>query len=441
MKANLRIIIPAIVLIGLVSAALVYLYRVSSAASSGPLKASGTVEAVEVQVGPELGGRVVEVMVKEGDTVQAGDPLFRLDDTLPQAQRRQAEAAVAATQAALRTAQANLERIKAGPREQEVAEAEAAVAVAQAQLDRLVHGATPEQIASARQAVTVAQATLQQVKAGPTPEQLTAAEAQVRLAAAALKQAHAHYDPIAWRPDIGALPQSLEMEQATIQYEQAQASYQNLVNGATPEEIKVYEQQVAQAQAALNEVLAGARPEDVAAAQANLQSAQARLALVKAGARPEEVAAAQGQVDVARANLAQAQAQLDLVNVQLNKLVVRASTRGVVVTRNIEPGEVIQAGATVLTIDQLDDLTITVYIPEDRYGQISLGARAAVTVDSFPGEVFEATVMHIADRAEFTPRNVQTEERRRTTVFAVKLSVLDPAGKLKPGMPADVRFE
>jgi len=430
-----------IVVVALLAAGVVYLYRASEAETSGPLKASGTVEAVEVQVGPELGGRVVEVMVKEGDAVQTGDPLFRLDDTLLQAQRRQAEAAVAATQAALRTAQANLDRIKAGPREQEVAEAEAAEAAAQAQLDRLVHGPTPEQIASARQAVAVAQANLDRVKAGPTPDQVTAAEAQVKLAEATLKQAHARYDPIAWRPDIGALPQSLQMEQATIQYEQAQANYQNLLNGATPEEIKVAQQQVAQAQAALNEVLAGARPEDVAAAQANLQSAQARLDLVKAGARPEDLAAAQAQVDAAQANLAQAQAQLDLINVQLNKLVVRAPTRGVVVTRDIEPGEVIQAGATVLTIDQLDDLTITVYIPEDRYGQISLGARAAVTVDSFPGETFEATVTHIADRAEFTPRNVQTEERRRTTVFAVKLSVLDPAGRLKPGMPADVRFD
>ena len=174
------------------------------------------------------------------------------------------------------------------------------------------------------------------------------------------------------------------------------------------------QQQVAQAQAAPYELLAGARPEDVAAAQA--------------------------QVDAAQANLAQAQAQLELIDVQLKKLVVHAPTRGTVVARSLEPGEVVQAGAAVLTLGQLDDLTITVYIPEDRYGQIRLGARATVTVDSFPGETFEATVTHIADRAEFTPRNVQTEAGRRTTVFAVKLAVSDPAGKLKPGMPADVQF-
>jgi multidrug resistance efflux pump len=437
---TLRTIIPIIVLLGLMGAALVYLYRVSAAESAGPLRASGTVEAVEVHIAPELSGRVADVMVKEGDTVQAGDVLFRLDDEVLQAQRRGAEAAVQAARAGLRAAQANLDRLRAGPRPEEIAQAEAAVQAAQARLDRLIHGPTPEQIASARQAVAVAQANLERVKAGPTAEQLIAAEAQVKLAEAALKQAHAAYDPIAWRPDIALLPQSLQMEQATIQYEQAKANYENLLKGPRPEDIKVAQQQVAQAQAALNELLAGARPEDVAAAQAEVQAAQARLALVKAGARPEEIAAAQAQVDAAQANLAQAQAQLELIDVQLKKLVVRAPAHGTVVARSIEPGEVVQAGAAVLTLGQLDDLTITVYIPEDRYGQIHLGARATVTVDSFPGETFEATVTHIADRAEFTPRNVQTEAGRRTTVFAVKLSVSDPAGRLKPGMPADVQF-
>jgi HlyD family secretion protein len=80
-------------------------------------------------------------------------------------------------------------------------------------------------------------------------------------------------------------------------------------------------------------------------------------------------------------------------------------------------------------------------VPEDRYGEIQLGQQARVTVDSFPDENFEALVTHIADQAEYTPRNVQTAEGRRTTVFAVKLAVDNSAGKLKPGMPADVVFD
>ncbi len=81
------------------------------------------------------------------------------------------------------------------------------------------------------------------------------------------------------------------------------------------------------------------------------------------------------------------------------------------------------------------------YIPEDRYGNVRLGQMARVSVDSFPGQEFNATVARIADQAEFTPRNVQTQEGRRTTVFALELIVDDPDGRLKPGMPADVTFD
>ena len=113
---------------------------------------------------------------------------------------------------------------------------------------------------------------------------------------------------------------------------------------------------------------------------------------------------------------------------------------GTVLYRNIEPGEIVSPGATLVVIAQLDVLTITVYLPEDRYGQVNLEDTAEVQVDSFPGENFTATVTHIADEAEFTPRNVQTSEGRRTTVFAIELKLDDPEGKLKPGMPADVYF-
>ncbi|HLA87929.1 MAG TPA: efflux RND transporter periplasmic adaptor subunit, partial [Anaerolineales bacterium] len=97
--------------------------------------------------------------------------------------------------------------------------------------------------------------------------------------------------------------------------------------------------------------------------------------------------------------------------------------------------------AVALKLADLTNLTITVYVPEDRYGEISLGQSAEVSVDSFPGEIFTAIVIQIADKAEFTPRNVQTVEGRSSTVFAIKLKVENPEGKLKIGMPADVFFK
>jgi HlyD family secretion protein len=100
----------------------------------------------------------------------------------------------------------------------------------------------------------------------------------------------------------------------------------------------------------------------------------------------------------------------------------------------------VQPGAAALTMGDISQLTITVYVPEDRYGEIHLGQAASVSVDSFPNQTFSAQVTYIADQAEFTPRNVQTAEGRSSTVYAIKLTVTAPEGKLKPGMPADVTF-
>ena len=88
-----------------------------------------------------------------------------------------------------------------------------------------------------------------------------------------------------------------------------------------------------------------------------------------------------------------------------------------------------------------EKLSVTVYLPENRYGQISLGDKAILSVDSFPDDEFQASVVRIADQAEYTPRNVQTQEERQNTVYAIELSLDNPSGKLKPGMPADVIFQ
>ena len=149
-----------------------------------------------------------------------------------------------------------------------------------------------------------------------------------------------------------------------------------------------------------------------------------------------KMAAAQAQLAIS-----QAQANLDLLDAQTAKTIITAPSDGVILSRNVEPGEVVSPGSVVFTLGRLTDLTLTVYVPEDRYGEINLGQSVTVTVDSFPGQTFKANVTEISNQAEFTPRNVQTTEGRKSTVFAVKLGVEDPTGKLKPGMPADVSFK
>jgi RND family efflux transporter MFP subunit len=178
----------------------------------------------------------------------------------------------------------------------------------------------------------------------------------------------------------------------------------------------------------------GPDPDMLLLAEARLQAAQANFLAAQAEPSPEQLAVAESQIEVARS-------ALGVVQAQMQKLALIAPIDGILLSRSVEPGEVVAPGAPLLTLAQLDDLTITVYVPEDRYGTINLGQTARMTVDSFPGEVFEANVIRIASQAEFTPRNVQTEEGRKTTVFAVELAVINPEGKLKPGMPADVKFD
>jgi HlyD family secretion protein len=161
------------------------------------------------------------------------------------------------------------------------------------------------------------------------------------------------------------------------------------------------------------------------------QAAEQRQ-LVERGPREERVAAQRAAVEAAQAAVAQADAAL------ANAVIV-APFDGVVTVRNREPGETVGAGAPVLTLVNMADRWVRIYIAEDRIGQVSLGDRADITTDSHAGRRYGGTVSFIASEAEFTPRNVQTTAERVKLVFAVKVRVdADSTLDLKPGMPADV---
>jgi multidrug efflux pump subunit AcrA (membrane-fusion protein) len=120
---------------------------------------------------------------------------------------------------------------------------------------------------------------------------------------------------------------------------------------------------------------------------------------------------------------------------------LRSPIKGIVLMRAAEPGEITTAGGSLLVVADLSTVTLTVYVPEDQYGAVYLGREYPVNVDSFPGQVFYGVVTHIADQAEFTPRNAQSVQGRKNTVYAVKLTIPNPNLDLKPGMPADVTLD
>jgi multidrug resistance efflux pump len=225
---------------------------------------------------------------------------------------------------------------------------------------------------------------------------------------------------------------SAEQEQAQATYESWQAWL-----GLEAAEAEERGAQVAlgQLQGQLDHPLALEAQATEAQVQANLAEAavglaEAQISGLRLGATPEQIAIAQTKVE-------QARAALGALEVQLKKQVLRAPITGLVVERPAQEGEVAIPGAPLLALANLDQLHLTLYVPQDELGRVSLGAPVTVTVDAYPHRVFAGQVTYISSEAEFTPRNVQTREDRVSMVFAVRVRLPNADHALKPGMPAD----
>jgi HlyD family secretion protein len=177
-------------------------------------------------------------------------------------------------------------------------------------------------------------------------------------------------------------------------------------------------------------------------AKAEVRQAEERLETAKAKrdaalAQKKQIEVKKQLVQEANARLATARSQLQEVKVQLRDTRITSPLDGTVLTRAVEPGELVQPGTPLYSILNLDKLYMKVYVPEPDVGKLKLGQNARVYVDVYPEQPFDATVTKIAQEAEFTPKNVQTREERVKQVFGVELSIDNPDGKLKPGMPGD----
>jgi multidrug resistance efflux pump len=416
-------------------------------AGTGNLTASGTIEAQEVNISVEIAGKASAVLVSEGDAVHQGDVLLRLDTTLLTAQRQQTADALKNAQLAQQTA-------------------EAAQATAQAQYNLAVSQVQNRQpdIRSATWKATQLSGIQEPGWYFSTIETLGAANKSIQTAQDAVDSAQNHLNSLladsAYKAVTDAETRLVDAQQqlqvASTLKDQANAatnSSQQLRDNAQ----QIYDaakSEVDAAQSDYNRLLTTTTGKDLSDARAKLAVAQAQLEIATSqrnqlytGDQDLSFQLAQASLDQAKAAASQAQAAvdqaqaaLDLIDAQISKMTVTAPSDGTVLERSIEPGEYAVPGSTVLVIGRLDTLKLTVYIPENQYGQIKLGQTCFVSVDSFPGQTFEATVTHIADQAEFTPRNVQTTESRVTTVFAIDLTINSSDGKLKPGMPADVSF-
>ena len=168
-------------------------------------------------------------------------------------------------------------------------------------------------------------------------------------------------------------------------------------------------------------------------ASSRFRHAMEVLSLVKEGPRKEKLQAQETRVE-------QAEAALRASEERLKETTIYAPVSGVILRKYIEIGETVAGGMPVYTIGDLKHPWIKVYIKEDRLGLVKLGQKAEVTTDSYPEKIYDGAITRISSKAEFTPRNVQTEEERVKLGFGVEISVNNENDELKPGMPADVRI-
>lgn len=311
--------------------------------SGSTLEASGTIEADEVNLSAEIGGKITEIKTTEGQKVRNGDLIGHLDSTIPALQVQQAEAVVKA-------ARAKAKETKGGNRTQLIQQAKANLQ----QVGALQTGAK-KSMENAEQNLTRIMSLFEGGAA--TEAQLTAAQTQA---------------------DV-----------ARSQYQAYAAQY---------------------------------------------KAAQEQLDLLQSGATTENIT-------MMDANLAQAEAQLAVAKANLAKTAMIAPLSGTVTSVNINKGEVAMPGAQLLTIADLNNLWVTVYIPEQSMGMIKVGQKAEITTDPYPDKIFNGEVSYISPQAEFTPKNLQTKEERVNMVFAVKIKIKEGLDLLKPGLPADVKFK
>jgi HlyD family secretion protein len=344
------------------------------------IRVSGNIEVTDAEVSFKIPGRVEARLVDEGEIVKAGQLVARLD-SVELAQE------VALRRAEAQTAQAALDELEAGYRKEDIAQAEAATRQAQARLGELLAGSRPQEIAAAQ--ATVERAKAETVRARADAER---------------------YEGLYKKQIVSAQ----QWDAARTAYETAMARQRE-----AEEQFKLVKE--------------GPRKEQIEQAREVMTQAREHFNLLRNGPRKEDIAQARARLEQAKAALAEAETRLGYAK-------LTSPLTGVVLSKNVEPGEYVSAGTPVVTVADLDNPWVRAYINETDLGRVKVGQRARVTTDTYPQKGYEGHVSFVASQAEFTPKSVQTQKERVKLVYRVKVEIRNPNMELKPGMPADVEI-
>jgi HlyD family secretion protein len=329
----------------------------------------------------QMSGPIAAVLVSEGQEVEAGQVLARLDATSLEWQ-------VARARASLDTARARLDQASEPPSDAELDSAQAALDSAIANYDQVKAGPTDEELASARASLESAIANYDQVKAGPTDEELASARASLESATAALQQAQAAYDRIKDQPDVQMRQESLSLQNATIEYERARANYKGVASRPTESELAAAATQVATAESQLAQLLERPTQSELATAAAQVTSAEATLAQLQERPKREDVTVYQAQVEEAAIALAQAESDLE-------GAMITAPFAGTILSVAIHEGEWASPGAPALVLAATQLLLLDVNVDEVDVAQLAVGQAAHLSFDAIKGEDIAGTVTHV----------------------------------------------
>lgn len=384
-------IVVVVVLVVLIAAGYAYFSGRNGRKPANIIKVSGNIELTEVNIAFKTSGKLIERTVDEGDSVKKGDVVARLDRDQLEAQRERETAALNSALGQLAQAETSL----AWQKENLAADLEqrkADLGSYEARLQELKNGSRPQEIQEAKAAVESAQAEYDRAKRDWDRAQTLYKNDDISTA---------QYDQYRsrWEGSDAALKQSRERQGL---------------------------------------VLAGPRTEQISAAAAQVQRAHAALKMSQSNTleikrREQEIAVRRSEIERAKANLA-------MIDTQLADTIAISPIDGVVLVKAADPGEVLAAGTTVVTVGDIEHPWLRAYINETDLGRVKLGTKASIKTDSYQGKVYEGRVSFISSEAEFTPKQIQTQEERVKLVYRIKISLDNPRHELKSNMPADAEI-
>jgi len=354
----------------------------------GELYYSGTIEAKQAELGFQVSGRIVEVVVNEGEFVKKDQLLASIDQSEYKARYEQAQAGVENSIKNVQRLELVFELYKK-TLPNEIARAAAGVEALSSQLAELEAGYREQDIKSARLTFLTAQDVMEEAKKNKerydnlfTKQLVTERE----------------WDGV-----------KLKYETAVKEFGKAKETFDKLREGVRKETIQTARARLAEGKAVLR--------------QANNNLRKIRIA-------EKEVEAAESQVKVA-------QSSLKVVETQLRYTQLRAPFDGIISSRNVEPGEVVSPGREVLSLSDLSFVDLKIFVGEAEIGRVKPGQLVDIKIDTFPDKIYRGTVSFISPEGEFTPKIIQTQKERVKLVYLVKVFIPNPDFELKPGMPAD----